>query len=174
MRNRSKFNRMLLLSASFPAAALLAHAGAASAAPATVNVPAGASTGTAVNADIDTAITTPANPDLTVTIANGADVSGASIGYDFVAGGYAAGEGDGAIALTNDGQVTGISFGGVGAASAANSFTGTNNGEVAGSISATNFGGAASAPPISAEQHRSPTMARSAAASLVRPSAMWR
>ena len=144
MRNRSKFNRMLLLSASFPAAALLAHAGAASAAPAAVNVPAGAGTGAAVNADINTAITTPANPDLTVTIASGTDISGASIGYDFVAGGYAAGEGDGAVTLTNDGQVSGVSFGGVGAASAANSFTATNNGEVAGSISANNFGGAVS------------------------------
>ena len=144
MRNRSKFNRMLLLSASFPAAALLVHAGAASAAPAAVNVPAGAGTGAAVNADIDTAITTPANPDLTVTIASGADITGASIGYDFVAGGYAAGEGDGAVALTNDGRVAGISFGGVGAANAANSFTGTNNGDVTGSVSATNFGGAAS------------------------------
>ncbi|HEX7857538.1 MAG TPA: hypothetical protein VF489_09580, partial [Sphingobium sp.] len=116
MSKSSKFNRMLLLSASIPAAALLANAGGAWAAPATVNVPAGAGTGGAVNADIDTAITTPANPDLTVTIATGADISGASIGYDFVAGGYAAGEGDGAVIVNNDGNVTGLSFGGVGAA----------------------------------------------------------
>ncbi|HEX7875842.1 MAG TPA: autotransporter outer membrane beta-barrel domain-containing protein, partial [Sphingobium sp.] len=75
----------------------------------------------------------------------GADISGASIGYDFVAGGYAAGEGDGAVIVNNDGNVTGLSFGGVGAASAtANSFTATNNGEVAGSINASNFGGAVS------------------------------
>ncbi len=142
MRNNSKLHRMLLLSASMPAVALIANAGGAWAAPATVAVPSGAGTGAAVNADIDTAITTPANPDLTVTVATGADISGASIGYDFVAGGYAAGEGDGAITLTNDGRVSGVSFGGVGAASAANSFTGTNDGEVIGNIGAANFGGA--------------------------------
>ncbi|MFC3430878.1 autotransporter domain-containing protein [Sphingobium fuliginis] len=144
MNKKSRFNRMLLLSASIPAAALLANAGGALAAPATVSVPTGAGTGAAVNADIATAITTPANPDLTVTIASGADISGASVGYDFVAGGFAAGQGDGAVNLTNDGRVTGLSFGGVGAASAANSFTATNNGEVVGGVSATDFGGAVS------------------------------
>ncbi|WP_449474343.1 autotransporter domain-containing protein [Sphingobium chungangianum] len=144
MRNNSKLHRMLLLSASMPAMALLANASGASAAPATVNVPTGAGTSAAVNASIDAAITTPANPDLTVTIASGADISGGSVGYDFVAGGYAAGEGDGAVSLTNDGLVTGIAFGGVGSTAAANSFTATNNGEVTGSISATDFGGTAS------------------------------
>ncbi|KMS51535.1 hypothetical protein V474_04665 [Novosphingobium barchaimii LL02] len=144
MNKNSRFNRMLLLSASIPAAALLANAGGALAAPATVNVPSGAGTGAAVNADIATAITTPANPDLTVTIASGADISGANIGFDFVAGGFAAGEGDGAVIVNNAGNVTGLSFGGVGAASASNSFTATNNGEVAGGISASNFGGAVS------------------------------
>lgn len=144
MRTNSKLHRMLLLSASMPAMALLANASGAAAAPATVNVPTGAGTAAAVNADIDAAITTPANPDLTVTIAAGADITGGAVGYDFVAGGYAAGEGDGAVSLTNDGSVTGIAFGGVGTTAAANSFTATNNGEVAGSISANGFGGAAS------------------------------
>ena len=144
MRTNSKLHRMLLLSASMPAMALLANASGASAAPAAVNVPTGAGTAAAVNADIDAAITTPANPDLTVTIASGADITGGAVGYDFVAGGYAAGEGDGAVSLTNDGRVTGIAFGGVGTTAAANSFTATNNGEVAGSISANGFGGAAS------------------------------
>ncbi|WP_097092478.1 autotransporter domain-containing protein [Novosphingobium sp. Chol11] len=135
---------MLLLSASMPAMALLANASGASAAPAAVNVPTGAGTAAAVNADIDAAIPTPANPDLNVTIAAGADITGGAVGYDFVAGGYAAGEGDGAVSLTNDGRVTGIAFGGVGSTAAANSFTATNNGEVAGSISANGFGGTAS------------------------------
>ena len=144
MRTNSKLHRMLLLSASMPAMALLANASGAAAAPATVNVPTGAGTAAAVNADIDAAITTPANPDLTVTIAAGADITGGAVGYDFVAGGYAAGEGDGAVSLTNDGRVTGIAFGGVGTTAAANSFTATNNGEVTGSISATDFGGTAS------------------------------
>lgn len=144
MRTNSKLHRMLLLSASMPAMALLANASGASAAPAAVNVPTGAGTAAAVNADIDAAITTPANPDLNVTIAAGADITGGTVGYDFVAGGYAAGEGDGAVSLTNDGRVTGIAFGGVGSTAAANSFTATNNGEVAGSLSATDFGGTAS------------------------------
>ncbi|GLV22223.1 hypothetical protein TomMM35A_20740 [Sphingobium sp. TomMM35A] len=135
---------MLLLSASMPAMALLANASGASAAPAAVNVPTGAGTAAAVNAAIDAAITTPANPDLNVTIAAGADITGGTVRYDFVAGGYASGEGDGAISLTNDGRVTGIAFGGVGTTAAANSFTATNNGEVAGSISASGFGGTAS------------------------------
>lgn len=145
MSKSSKFNRMLMLSASIPAAALIANAGGAWAAPATVNVPSGAGTSATVNADIATAITTPANPDVTVTIASGADISGASVGYDFVAGGFAAGEGDGAVIVNNDGNVTGLNFGGVGSATAtANSFTATNNGEVAGSVNASNFGGAVS------------------------------
>ncbi len=144
MRTNSKLHRMLLLSASMPAMALLANASGASAAPAAVKLPTGPNTAAAVNADIDAAITTPANPDLTVTIAAGANVTGGAVGYDFVAGGYAAGEGDGAVSLTNDGRVTGIAFGGVGSTAGANSFTATNNGEVAGSISADGFGGAAS------------------------------
>lgn len=139
MSKSSKFNRKLLLSASIPAA-LIAQTGGAWAAPAQVNVTAD-TTGTIVNADINTAITTP-NPDLTVSIGTGVNVTGAAVGYDATA--YAAGQGDGAVIVNNDGNVAGLNFGGLGVAAAANNFTATNNGEVVGAITASNFGGAVS------------------------------
>ncbi|WP_257540409.1 autotransporter outer membrane beta-barrel domain-containing protein [Sphingobium sp. CFD-1] len=140
MRNSSKFNRRLLVSASIPAA-LLVNAGVAWAAPATVDVTASEASGV-VNTKIDTAITTPANPDLTVTIGTAGEVTGGSIGFDATA--YAAGEGDGAILVNNNGKIGGLDFTGVGVVKAGNTFTVVNKGEVDGDINAYNFGGAVS------------------------------
>jgi uncharacterized protein with beta-barrel porin domain len=140
MRNSSKFNRRLLVSASIPAA-LLVNAGVAWAAPATVDVTA-SETDVAVNTKIATAITTPANPDLTVTIGTAGEVTGGSIGFNATA--YAAGEGDGAIIVNNNGKTGGLDFTGVGVVKAGNTFTVVNKGEVDGDINAYNFGGAVS------------------------------
>jgi len=141
MRNSSKFNRRLLVSASIPAA-LLVNAGVAWAAPATVDVTASEAIGV-VNTKIDAAITTPANSDLTVTIGTAGEVTGGSIGFDATA--YAAGEGDGAIIVNNNGKVDGLDFGGVNKAAAGNTFTAVNAGEVtANGIYANDFGGTVS------------------------------
>lgn len=144
MRNSAKLNRMLLVSASIPAA-LLVNAGAAWAAPAVVNVPTAGDTDANVNAAIVTAITTPANPALTVNI-DGEVTGGGDIGFDFVGGGYAAGEGDGAIIVNNNagGKVGGLNFSGVGAAAVGNTFTAVNKGDVTNNVNVDDFGGAVS------------------------------
>lgn len=140
MRNSSKLNRMLLVSASIPAA-LLVNAGAAWAADVNVTASEPAAGVGNVNDRIATKMGTQGS--VSVDVTSTGDVTSDSTTVLIDGSANVAGQGDGAITVTNAGKLYGLQAIGTGdKTKSGNTFTGTNSGEITfGNFEASNFGG---------------------------------
>lgn len=148
--NKMKFQQTLLMSTALPIAIVAAATAQARdvVVPAPV-APATSVSGASVNAAIAAAITAPNDANLKVTAPTASVVTGSSITLN-----PGEGQGDGKVEFLNDGRIgavdattgavtdaAGVVFNGRPAAGATNTFTGTNNGLIAGGLRAQNFGG---------------------------------